>query len=343
MQYRITRSSRLLNEKGKLVQRGYATFPLLKYRRMDVAHKLRLKEWDYYIIYNNESAVTLTIGHSINLLFISVSLIDLSNQKETTKTAIRIVPRKKFSMPESSQRGDIKYQNKTFSLSVLHQGSTRAIRFFMKDFIKNSNMKLSLQLSHEPKDSMVIATPFSEGKKLFVYNQKINGMHACGNVKLGYQSFTFSPDNSYAALDWGRGVCPYHTFWYWSMAQGMVCDNFFSFNLGYGLGDTSSATENMLFFNGHATKLEQVVFLIPKNNKNELDYQRPWKITSSDKRIELDFVPMIERKVHLSVKLLSTEQHRIFGYFSGTAILEDGTIIFLKDFLGFAEHVENFW
>ncbi len=343
MQYKITRPSKLLNRKGELVQKGYATYPILKYNPTDVACKLRLKEWDYYLIYNNEYAVSLTVGYSVTVLLISISLTDIKNQKETTKTTVKVVPRKHFFMPESSQQGNILYHDKSLNLSILHQGSTRNIRFSMNNFIKNNDLKLSLQLSHEPKDSMVIATPFIESKKMFYYNQKINGMRACGNAKYDNQNFTFSPDNSFAVLDWGRGVWPHHTTWYWGLAQGMICNDLFGFNLGFGFGDTQAATENMLFFNGHATKLEQVFFLISKNKKNEFDYQKPWKITSSDKRLELDFIPLLESKVKLSILLLSTKQHRVFGTFHGTAILEDGTIIFLRDFLGYIERYENRW
>jgi hypothetical protein len=33
----------------------------------------------------------------------------------------------------------------------------------------------------------------------------------------------------------------------------------------------------------------------------------------------------------------------VFGYFSGTAVLDDGKRLQIKDLLGFAEKVENKW
>jgi hypothetical protein len=343
MQHRITKPSKLLNKHGVLIQKGYATSPLLKYLRKDVANKQKLKEWDYYLIDNHEYAVALTVGKSGSIVLISASLIDLKTKKETTKSVIRLVSDKKLSMPQSSETGDIIYHDKNVNVSFKNYKGDRELSLSIKGFLKNENFDASLLLAYEPQDSMVIATPFKEDKKLFYYNRKIIGMRATGTVHLGNQTITFKPIHSFGLLDWGRGAWPHHTTWYWSAAQGMVCGNLFGFNLGYGFGDTTKATENMLFFNGIASKLEDVTFHIPKNDKNEYDYMKSWIITSSDRRLELVFMPIIDRSVNLSIILLSTNQHQVFGTFTGTAILDDGTIVFLQDFMGFAERVENKW
>jgi hypothetical protein len=190
---------------------------------------------------------------------------------------------------------------------------------------------------------MVIATPFSEDRKDFYYNQKIIGMNASGIVRLGERTFNFDYYNTFGLLDWGRGIWPHKTTWYWGAGQGMVRGNLFGFNLGYGFGDTRAATENMLFYNGIASKLEDVVFHIPKNKNKEYEYMKPWKITSSDRRFEMDFVPCLDRKADLNAVVLSTSQHQVFGRFTGTAVLDDGMKVELKEFPGFAKRVENRW
>jgi hypothetical protein len=343
MQHKITVPSKLLDKHGELLQKGYATSLLLEYRRRDVARQLRLKEWDYYLIYNKNYAVALTVGKSSTLLLISTTLIDLKYRKEVTKSVVRIITKYKFEMPESSEKGDIVYQDKTIKLSFLHRGDIRDLYLYLNGLANESDLEVSIRLFHEPQDSMVIATPFKEDKKAFYYNQKIIGMNATGTVNYKDQTYSFSPDNSFGLLDWGRGVWPSKTTWYWSASQGLVCGNLFGFNLGYGFGDTNAATENMLFFNGIASKLNDVVFHIPRNEKNEFDYMKPWTITSSDQRIEMEFFPIIDRSVNISIVILSTNQHQVFGKFTGSAVLEDGTIIYVKDFMGFAERVENRW
>lgn len=55
MQREIIKNTKLLNEKGNLNQLGYARSLILDYARKDIkANSLRIKEWDYYLIYNGE-------------------------------------------------------------------------------------------------------------------------------------------------------------------------------------------------------------------------------------------------------------------------------------------------
>ncbi len=364
MQHRITKPSNLLDKQGELIQKGYATSPLLRYQRKDAAWKLRLKEWDYYLIYNNNYAIALTVAQSTSIVLISASFINFNDKTERTKTFVRVVPH--MSMPQSSKTGDIQYQDSEVNVSIRHVNHQREINLWIKDFNQQENtiidtlvqsiqkpideqkdndrqLELCITLSPEPKDSMTIATPFKESKKQFYYNQKIIGMIASGSVKTGDKTYFFAPYESFGLLDWGRGIWPYKTTWYWGASQGFVDGNLFGFNLGYGFGDTSAATENMLFFNGHGNKLDDVTFHIPKNTRDEYEYMKPWIITSSDRRLNLKFTPILDRNANLSIIILSTNQHQVFGKYSGTAVLDDSTIIYLNDFLGFAERVENRW
>lgn len=342
MQNKITKPSNLLDKSGRLIQKGYATKPLLTYRRKDVARKCRLKEWDYYLVYNNKHAVALTVAKTKCIVLVSASIIDFTTKKISSRTAIRFMSCKKFSMPESSKTGDIIIKDKKLYLSICNNQCNRQLYLLMKGKTDKNDLELSLVLSQEPYDSMVIATPFKQCDKMFYYNRKIIGMQASGFARLGNESISFSNIDSYGLLDWGRGVWPYHTVWYWSVAQGRVCGFRFGFNLGYGFGDTSAATENMLFYKGIASKLEDVTFHIPKGKKG-YQYMKPWKISSSDNRIELKFVPIVERKTKFWAVIFSSRQHQVFGTFSGYAVLDDGTILLINDFMGFAERVENRW
>ena len=188
---------------------------------------------------------------------------------------------------------------------------------------------------------MVICTPFAK-QGHFYFNQKINCMRASGTVELGGTRYDFRPEDSFGLLDWGRGVWTYHNTWYWGSASGVVDGADFGFNIGYGFGDTSAASENMLFYRGRAHKLSQVTFNIPMKNGRE-DYMAPWTFTSDDGRFEMDFTPILDRAACTDVKLIKSDQHQVFGRFSGAAVLDDGTVLRVRDLMGFAEKVENKW
>ena len=66
MQHEITAPAPLLNAKGNLTEPGWARSQLLQYNRRAIkAGKLRIKEWDYYIINNQEFGVALTVAGPI--------------------------------------------------------------------------------------------------------------------------------------------------------------------------------------------------------------------------------------------------------------------------------------
>ena len=116
----------------------------------------------------------------------------------------------------------------------------------------------------------------------------------------------------------------------------------FGFNIGYGFGDTSAASENVLLYEGKIHKLNQVIFHIPMKDGKE-DYLSPWIFTSDDKRFELQFQPVMDRSARVNAGVICSDQHQVFGKFSGTAVLDDGRTLQINNLMGFAEKVRNKW
>ena len=98
------------------------------------------------------------------------------------------------------------------------------------------------------------------------------------------------------------------------------------------------ASENMLFYKGKAHKIDEVTFHFDTN-----DFMKPWKFSSNDGRFEMDFKPIIDRQGKTNILVIKSIQHQVFGYFTGFIVLNDGTKLEVKDLLGFAEDVLNWW
>ena len=344
MQHEIQNPAPLLNDDGSLYEAGYAKYPILVYDRSQIkAGRLRIKEWDYYLIQNDRYAVALTCDDNSYMGMMSVSFIDLEHRTEVTKSVILPLTNGRIKLPSSSEYGDAVYSSRRVKLSFTHEDGARRLKVVFKRFLKKQDFECDFVLTDEPRDSMVIATPFEKDKKAFYYNQKIIAMRASGTVWHNGKKYKFTPGNSFGLLDWGRGVWTYDNTWYWSAAQGTVNGKRFGFNLGYGFGDTSAASENMLFTEGVAHKLEQVRFEIPLDEKGKERYTDPWRFTSSDGRLELDFVPIIDRKNKTSLGIIMSDQHQVFGRFSGKVILDGGEELVIENLLGFAEKVRNKW
>lgn len=343
VQREMTETGHLLNNKGELMQTGYAKQLLLTYDRKAIkAQGWRIKEWDYYLITNDDFGVALTIADNSYMALISVSFIDFKRASFQTTSVIKPLTFGKLNLPSTSKKGDIVYQDKRIQMSFLHTENGRKLCCRMNNFDGKKEFACDIDLFNEPQDSIVMAIPFKEDKKAFYYNQKINGMRAKGHVHYGATEYQFHESTTFATLDWGRGVWTYKNTWYWGAASGVVNGKSFGFNIGYGFGDTSNASENMLFYDGVGHKLDEVTFHIPQKS-GTFDYLEPWQFTSNDGRFEMDFIPILDRKDYTSVMIISSDQHQVFGRFTGKAVLDDGSIIQVKDFLGFAEKVSNKW
>ena len=343
MQHEITERHPLLDEKGHLIETGYARSLILDYDRKAIkANGMRIKEWDYYLICNDEFALALTVDDNSYMALDSISLIDFRIPWENTNSPMKAFTMGSRNFPASSVSGDVKGEGRNYSIEFLHEGDQRVLRFHMDDFMDGKPISGEVRLDKKDDDSMVIVTPYRESKVHFYYNQKINCMPAEGKVTFDGKDYVFDKKNSFGTLDWGRGVWTYKNTWYWGSASGMAEGKRFGFNIGYGFGDTSAASENMLFYDGKAHKLSQVTFNIPMKDGKE-DYMSPWTFRSDDGRFEMDFVPVLDRASNTDFVVLGSNQHQVFGRFSGKAILDDGRVVEIRDFMGFAEKVSNKW
>ena len=343
MQHEITTRHPLLDEQGRLIEAGYTKGLLMDYDRKAIkGGALRIKEWDYYLIANNDYAVALTIDDNSYMGLDGISLLDFRKPWEHTNNVMSFLTLGKRHFPASSSNGDVCSGTKKYGISFKHNADHRLLSFHMDDFMDGKPIRGEIRLENPQQESMVIVTPFAEKETAFYYNQKINCLPASGSVEFDGQTYIFDKENSFGVLDWGRGVWTYDNVWYWGSASGLADGVPFGFNIGYGFGDTSAASENMLFYGGKAHKLSQVTFNIPMKDGME-DYMSPWTFTSDDGRFEMDFVPIIDRAACTDVKLICSDQHQVFGRFTGKAVLDDGKEIYIKDFLGFAEKVHNKW
>lgn len=342
MQKEILNWHNLLDEDGNLTQPGYSKKILAEFHRSTVkANALRIKEWDYYLIYNEDYGVALTMDNNSYMGLMSISLLDFKKCEEMTQSLIHLFPNKKTKFPETSKNGSIYFADKKCVFSFHLEEGIRTLDASIGHFKDAKPIKVHFTLRDEPKESMVIATPFDKPKH-FYYNQKITNMKVNGFVEFQGEKIHFDEATTTGILDWGRGVWTYDNTWYWGCGSGFVEGKRFGFNIGYGFGNTSNASENMLFYEGKAHKLEDVVFEIPMKDGKE-DYLKPWKFTSSDGRFEMDFLPILDRAACTSVGIILSDQHQVFGYFTGQVILDDGQKIQVNHFLGFGEKVHNKW
>jgi hypothetical protein len=350
MQREITESIPLHDENGHITKEGWARKPLWQYDRTKIkAPKWKIKEWDYYaaISQDNGFGVALTISDMGYIGFSSITFFDFTNKYYNPVDSLFFFPMGKLNLPSKSDEGLIRYDDKKMKIEfetkeIPNDKIERKIRFnssSLEDFHKNKGIEGELTFI-QPKsdDTICIATSWKENRRAFYYNQKINCMTVKGQIKVGSKIYNFNESRDLAVLDWGRGVWTYKNRWFWSSLSSYVDDKRFGWNLGYGFSDRSSASENAIFFDGNLYKLDNVEFIYDPNN-----YLKNWKIIDNEGKIDIDFLPIIDRNSNSDFIIIKSIQHQVFGYFSGTIKLEENKIIKFNNLLGFAEDVFNAW
>ena len=188
MQHEITAAQPLLDEKGNLREAGYCKKLLPIYRRRDIkAGALRIKEWDYYLVNNGHFAVALTIADNGYMGLDSISLLNLDEGWEKTKSPMRAFPLGKTGLPESSETGDVSISGKGYHLSFRHDGPDRVLDFHMEDFLDGAAIDGRLRLTDEPATEKELRTLHKTIRKVtedienFSFNTSVAAFMICLN------------------------------------------------------------------------------------------------------------------------------------------------------------------
>ncbi|MDD4184014.1 MAG: DUF2804 domain-containing protein [Candidatus Izemoplasmatales bacterium] len=337
MQKRIIETQPLLNDKGMLANPGYATYPVFVYDRNQIkASVWRIKEWDYYCAINDNygfSCVIADLGYSA---MITATFLDFQTGVSYKKTKLLWFVFGKLRLPSSSAEGNVAYHGSGFDFDFIRNENERILDIRIKNFYEETNLECNLKLLDLKDDSLVIATPWKDKPLAFYYNQKINCIPTEGVVKFRGKEYKFSATKDFSVLDWGRGVWTYKNTWFWCSLSGVVGGKRFGMNLGYGFGDTTAATENMIFYDGFAHKLDQVEFHI-----QEPDFLKPWLFNDNEGRLKMEMKPLLDRQDTMNLGIIKNLGHQVFGKMSGYFILDDGLKIEFKDVIGFAEKITN--
>lgn len=355
MENEITESLPLLDNNGHIIKEGWARRPFWQYERSKVKDftKLRTKEWDYYAVLSQKYkfGIAATISDLNYGGLFALTYIDLENGTSSQIDTMKFFTFGSVNLSSKSNIDNVvNFTDKSFSIYFERHSETRFLIISAPNMkIKGKNERTGLWanlslIQPDSLESMNIATSWKEDRSCFYLNEKVTGMKAYGTIKVGEIIFDINSENddTYAVLDWGRGKWTYQNRWFWSSLSAKVDNVDFAFNLGYGFSDRSPATENVIIYDNKVHKIGNVLFQIPEENGIK-NYMKNWKILSDDGRLNMDFVPVVDRSSSVNFLVIKSDQHQVFGKFSGNATLDDGKVLIFTDLYGFAEDVFNRW
>ncbi len=357
-QIEIKQKVDLLNNLGYLNVAGWAKMPLVIYNEQYVkADKKRIKKWEHYTFYNKNYCGGITISNIATVGMGSIELFDIKNNKQITNITLMVRPQE-IQFP-SNTNDILEFKKGKSSVIIRKINNQRIAQFYFDNEDKEKIISGMLTFTQHGKEALAIITPFSD-PILFFYEYKVPSLTVKGTIKIGNNKYNFNDETTYGVLDWGRGAWPEINQWLWAAGGGVVGGRLLSFNLGYGFGDYHKATENGIVYDGKVHKLDKVIWDYDIKN-----YMKPWIFRSNDKRFEMTLTPVYLLHSDITVKemlnflkqlweifsikeireIISTKAYlnKVFGYYSGYVILDDGSRITVNNMLGFAEVMYQEW
>ena len=152
---------------------------------------------------------------------------------------------------------------------------------------------------------------------------KQNCMPCSGYIAAPNGRWDFSDADSFCILDWGRVCTPYSLVWYWGNGSWRFtgedgAEHLFGFEITWGIGDESNATETCVFLDGKAHKLGAVdVESFPKPD----GWMKPWRFVSEGGRFDMTMVPFYDHHSDLNIGVMRMHSHQVHGLWSGTVTL----------------------
>jgi hypothetical protein len=263
-----------------------------------------------------------------------ISVISLRDKSRSTQTFSTLFPLGSYELPTSSTTGSVRWRKKKTHLEFFcMDNGVKIIKADIPKFGRHRSFKGALVLM-EPAASQSLVTNQSwrNEKKAFRYARCSPNYYVEGVIQFGSSEIIFTRGNGWGILDWSRSVRPKADIRYWAAACSMINGKLLSFCAGYSWTDFSQGTENGFFVDGVLHKLDQVTFHIPMSN-----WLSPWRFTSNDSRLEMTFYPHQERIERKRLFFYNSTRRQVFGFFSGRALLDDGSIVEFQNLTGFIE------
>lgn len=295
----------------------------------------RKKRWNYWAITTETHLFSAIISHLDYAGLVFVYYADFTTGEFIEMT--RLLP-----LGRGCQMGDVVAADARYESPDLHVTMRQAdggvdLAVAMADFKGRpliAHFAITLPLQHE---TLNVVVPWNE--RTFQFTSKQNCLPATGIVTIGKQETLFSGDQSFACLDFGRGIWPRHCRWNWGSASGRQNGRLIGLNLGRQWTDGTDSTENGVFVDGRLHKLSTDL----NWTYSQSDFMRPWHIADPDGRLDLNFTPFLERVAASNVWLVRSEVHQMFGRYSGHITTDAGEVVPVHDLTGWAEDHGAVW
>ncbi len=285
-------------------------------------HLLRKKRWEYWCVANGEAFLAFTCADLDYLGLAAVTFLDLASGTLIERAALSPLGAG-FRLGETVCGADVSFARSGLQLAFSHGATVTRLQ-------GKSGGELAADLTVERRpESLNVVVPWSAGR--FQFTSKQFALPAAGWATAAGRRYDFSA-GAFSCLDFGRGVWPWRTEWFWANAAGVLEGRTLGLNLGGLWTRGTGAAENALSVDGRIHKIDE-----------ELDFTftdpgSSWRIRAPSGRVDLEVTPIYARTVGADLPLLGAKLQWAFGRFRG--VIDELPIAGLN---GFIEHFRARW
>lgn len=296
-------------------------------------------EQETYIIFSNSFLFVFERCDNGLFSFLHISAVSLLDKHISSKT---------INIPVFFGGFNIIQKNKLLEFIIM-ENRTRIIKVDIPQIGHNRRLRGEVVL-FEPHESGITAQSLSlisnwasENKRFKMIRSSpwwsVEGVMQFENIDM-----PFLPGRAWGVYYSTKMARPKHDIHYWAAGSGMQDGRHISFSLGYGSEDSSNCTENAVFINGVLKKLEYVTFQPPSHIERAIGHTgthsyhlNKWVFSSNNNQLNMDFYPL-QKDRYISFFLNHYEAVlRLFGFFSGVLILDDGSELRFDKICGVVE------
>ena len=204
----------LCDKKGNLNPEaiGYARKPIIDCNLS--GHFMRKKKWNYWCVYGEDILFSATISHLDYAAVCFVYFLEYETQRYFEKTVL--IPLGTKVKMSTQVLETISFENSELRIYMSHFDGETHLSVRCPDF-DGEPLQAELTIHHPATDdSLNVVIPWN--RQTFQFTAKHHTLPTSGIVKIGDRRYTFNEEESYAVLDYGRGIWPREATWNWGMA-----------------------------------------------------------------------------------------------------------------------------
>ncbi len=296
----------LCNAQGQLSPKAIGWSPRPQVHCALPGHIGRRKRWNHWSITTPQCMLSLTLADLDYLGYGAAYFLDLETGHAVAHTQLRAFARgcRLPDTPVESHR----FNHPRLQLKADEHPGRLRLTVAVPD-IGGQPLQVALDIQRPAHlESANLVVPFA-GSGFHATCRQL-GLPTSGSVQLGSKQYNCVPGQSFASLDFGRGVWPLHSHWTRAAfaARGGIAGNF-----GSGWTDNTGLSENALWFGGELLHLDAPVQI----EQAPQSPMAPWRLSGADDRVALTFTPRQHHQACPQLGPFYADTRQWFGHFDG--------------------------